>query len=465
MDLTNRQQSRWNAVGLYIALLATSIAGSSAQTLAVRTVARGLDTPWEILWGPDGWLWVTERYGRISRVHPETGQILELARLGDVYEQGESGLLGMALHPNFVDSPFVFVAYTYREGSQIFERIVRFRYDGTTLSQMQVLLDRIRGASIHNGCRLLILPDRTLLITTGDANNTATSQNLQSLNGKVLRVRLDGSIPDDNPFPNSPLWAVGLRNSQGLTWHDGIVYASEHGPNSDDEINIIEAGRNYGWPEVLGWCDTPTEQAFCTEHRVVEPIAAWTPTIAPCGLAYYAGTRFPMWQHSLLLVTLKAARLVVLKLDSTRRKVVQERHYLAGELGRLRAICVSPDGRIFLGTSNRDGRGTPAADDDRIVELSIASATEQDYRSLALWFEPEPLSSSAYLRVSLPYAAPIRLTLSDMLGRTCAAWDLGHQPDGIATFELTFPALAGGSYVATLSVGDIHVRRTVLLSP
>lgn len=196
-------------------IILAAIAGVAVQSqqLAVRTVATNLDTPWEILWGPDGWLWVTERPGRISRINPETGEQRTLAVLADVYEQGESGLLGMALHPNFADSPHVFVAYTWREGSQILERIVRFTYDGSTLGDMRILLDRIPGATIHDGCRLLILPDRTLLVTTGDANVASRAQDLQSLSGKVLRLRLDGTIPEDNPFPGSPVWSLGHRNA------------------------------------------------------------------------------------------------------------------------------------------------------------------------------------------------------------------------------------------------------------
>lgn len=437
---------------LILALLAILIAPLSPQTIATRTVATGLDTPWEILWGPDGWLWVTERVGRISRINPETGQRVPLLQIPDVYEQGESGLLGMALHPNFADSPHVFVAYTYREGAQILERIVCFTYDGTTLTDMRILLDRIPAATIHNGCRLLILPDRTLLVTTGDANNTATAQNLQSPNGKVLRLRLDGTIPADNPFPNSPIWSFGHRNAQGLTSYDGIVYSSEHGPNSDDEINIIEPGRNYGWPTVMGYCDSPTERAFCEQNNVAEPIAAWTPTVAPCGLAYYAHDRIPQWQHSLLLVTLKAARLIVLSLDSSRRRILSERHYLVNELGRLRAICVSPDGRVFIGTSNRDGRGSPRSGDDRIVEVTAISSVDPFKGALQWWLVPASLGISAQVNVLAPIAGTLTIEVRDLLGRILHRW--GYTiTEGIHRFPLEL-AVPSGTYLIRLALGE-----------
>ncbi|GIV57002.1 MAG: hypothetical protein KatS3mg040_1770 [Candidatus Kapaibacterium sp.] len=448
-------------------IILAAIAGVAVQSqqLAVRTVATNLDTPWEILWGPDGWLWVTERPGRISRINPETGEQRTLAMLADVYEQGESGMLGMALHPNFADSPHVFVAYTWREGSQILERIVRFTYDGSTLGDMRILLDRIPGATIHDGCRLLILPDRTLLVTTGDANVASRAQDLQSLSGKVLRLRLDGTIPDDNPFPGNPVWSLGHRNAQGLAWHEGILYSSEHGPNSDDEINIIERGRNYGWPDVMGYCDSPTEAEFCRTHAVAEPIAAWTPTVAPCGLAYYAGGQIPQWENSLLLTTLKASRLIVLTLDSTRRRVVSQQQYLAGQLGRLRCVCVSPDGRIFLGTSNRDGRGSPQPNDDRIVELAIATSAVPEQPTGSWWVAVGSTALGNVLTVPVPEPGPLRLELADLGGRWQRTWDFGAVAQGELQVVLSTIGLPSGVYLLTLAGGNRPpLRQLVILA-
>ncbi len=351
--------------------------GANAQAqewgFQVRLVADNLNVPWSILWGPDGWLWCTERPGRISRIHPETGaQSVLLAAVPDLYARTEAGLLGMALHRRFTDSPFVAVAYTvFSDFVEL--RVVRYRYDAArdTLLEPRTLLAGIRVGNIHAGCRLLPLPDGTLLLTVGEGGIPQLAQDLNSLSGKALRIRWDGTPPADNPFPGSPLWAWGLRNSQGLTLgSEGLLYASEHGASTDDEINLLEPGRNYGWPLVEGVCDKPQEQDFCRDSNVAEPLYTWTPTVAPCGLAYYgrALTRLPQFQHSLLLATLKGNTLYQLRLSADGRRIESVRPYAVG-LGRLRDVLVTPDGRVFLCTSNRDGRGTPRPGDDRIVEL------------------------------------------------------------------------------------------------
>jgi len=446
-----------------LAIVATEL---FAQGLTIRTVVTNLDTPWEVLWGPDGWLWVTERPGRISRIHPETGEQRTLAVLSDVYEQGESGLLGMALHPNFADSPYVYVAYTWREGTQIFERIARFTYNGSALDGMRILLDRIPGATIHDGCRLLMMPDGTLLAMTGDANVASRAQDLQSLNGKILRLRLDGTIPEDNPFPSSFVWSYGHRNAQGLAWHEGILYSSEHGPNSDDEVNIVESGRNYGWPDVMGYCDAPTEREFCRTNGVVEPIAVWTPTVAPCGIAYYSGGRFPDWANSLLVTTLKASRLIVLGLDSSRRRVMSERQYLTGVLGRLRAVCVSPDGRVFVGTSNRDGRGTPRTGDDQIVEIVLATSSVPASSAPEWWFVSDNHNHTQKIALRLPTDSSVRLELTDIHGRHNSTWDFGRIAAGEHRFELDTRGIPSGAYAATLAVDHLpQSRKFVIIVP
>ncbi len=250
-----------------------------------NTIATNLDTPWEILWGPDDHIWITERFGKISRLNPETSEMTELVTIDGIYEVGESGLLGMVLHPDFIKNPYVFVVYNYRESVRK-ERLVRYTYSNGKLVSPVTLLEGIAGANNHNGSRLIIDVDNKLYMTTGDAGITSNSQNLNSLNGKVLRLNLDGSIPEDNPFPGSYVWTWGHRNAQGLVISpDGIMYSSEHGPANDDELNIIEKGRNYGWPEVEGFCDGEFENQVCADSNVFEPIAAWTPTLAVAGIA------------------------------------------------------------------------------------------------------------------------------------------------------------------------------------
>lgn len=322
-----------------------------AAEIKDSVLVQNLNHPWEILWGPDNFIWMTERFGRISRVNPATGAVIPLLTVSEVQSNGEGGMLGMVLHPNFSSDPYVYVAYNYSSGSYR-EKIVRFTYNGNTLINPVNIIDNIAASSIHNGCRLLITPDLKLLITTGDAANQSTPQNLNSLNGKVLRLNLDGTIPSDNPIAGNPLWSYGHRNAQGLVLANGILYSSEHGPDTDDEINIIEKGKNYGWPDVRGFCNTGSEQNFCIANNVKEPIMAWTPTIAACGLDYYDHNQVPQWKNSLLLVALKNARLYQMKLNTTHTSVIETNEYFTNKYGRLRDLCISPDGKVYISSSN-----------------------------------------------------------------------------------------------------------------
>jgi glucose/arabinose dehydrogenase len=322
-------------------------------TVDTTTVISGLDIPWEIQWGPDDHIWTTERFGRVSRINPETGEqtvILDIS--AQVTQSGESGLLGMVLHPDFEDSPFVYMAYTYSDGPDILERIVRYEYTGTILYDEVILLDNIRGSHNHDGCRLIISPDYKLFITTGDALVPNASQNINDLSGKVLRINLDGTIPSDNPYPGNPVWSIGHRNAQGLYLADnGILYSSEHGPSTDDELNIIEKGENYGWPEVHGYCDQSWEMDFCNANDVTEPLAAWTPTVAASDIILYDHPSIPEWQGSILMTTLKNKRIYELELDASGMNVTGQNQFFTNLWGRLRDICVGPDGAIYLATN------------------------------------------------------------------------------------------------------------------
>ncbi|MDX2000846.1 MAG: PQQ-dependent sugar dehydrogenase [Chitinophagales bacterium] len=343
-----------------------------STVVTARNVVTTLITPWEILWGPDGWIWCTERGGRISRIDPDNGTIDVLADLSDnnggpVIENGEGGMLGMLLHPDFPDSSYLYVVYQY--GSPYKEKLVRLFYDGDTLLNEQVLVDNITGASIHNGSRIILTPDRKILMSTGDAANTGLPQNVSSLSGKTLRINLDGSIPNDNPISNSYVWNWGQRNVQGMVYARNRVYSSMHGWNSDDEINILTAGANYGWPNVEGACNLTAEQTFCADSNVIEPIKAWTPTIAACGLDYYDHPAIPEWRGKLLLATLKEADIRVLELDANGDNIVGESIEFNSQWGRLRDICVSPDGRVFI-ANNANTAGT-----SRIVEIKNDSFT------------------------------------------------------------------------------------------
>jgi aldose sugar dehydrogenase len=369
---------------------------SAQPKLATKTIVTGLDTPWEILWGSDNWLWVSERQGKISRVNPTTGENKLLLTLSDVREVGEGGLLGMVLHPDFSKNPYLYVAYNYIDNGVYKEKIVRYTYDAATekLDKPFILMNDITSANNHNGCRMIISPDKKLIFTTGDAQNTSTSQNVKSLNGKTLRINLDGTIPSDNPIANSPVWSWGHRNAQGLVFSpDGEkLYSSEHGANNDDELNIIKKGRNYGWPRVEGFCDNALETTFCKDSNVVEPIHAWTPTLGVAGITFYNSNLIGEWKNSILVVSLKGSRLTQLALDAKGEKVVKANDFFNNTYGRLRSVCVSPAGKVYIGVSNRDGRGIPRPDDDKIVEISSESvATQELPLAKSLHFYPNPV--------------------------------------------------------------------------
>ncbi len=340
--------------------------------LTVTTLAGSFDTIWELVWGPDNNIWVTERPGTISRVNPATGAVTRLGTVPGVLESGEGGLMGMALHPDFAaGSPYLYAAHTYSSGAGTRNRVVRIQVTGNALGQPEVLLDNVPGSSIHNGSRVVIGPDRLLYVSFGDASNTALSQDRTSPAGKILRLTLSGQPAPGNPF-SSAVYTLGHRNPQGMVFARGTLYSTEHGPGDNDELNRIEMGRNYGWPTVRGKCDGdagPGERSFCSANNVVEPLAQWTPTIAPAGLDFYDHSRIEGWRGSLLFTTLKGTALYRAPLSSDGRSVTTIETLYAGQFGRLRDVLVAPDGAVYLGTSNRDGRGSPQSQDDRIIRL------------------------------------------------------------------------------------------------
>lgn len=317
----------------------------------IKILTSGLSQPWELAWGPDNFIWMTERDGKVSRLDPASGKVTVIADIQEVVSNGEGGLLGMVLHPDFATVPEVFVAYNYNKGNTYTEKIVKFRYNGTNLVDPITLLDNITANTYHNGSRLMI-QDKKLFISTGDSGDQPLSQNMNSVNGKLLRLNLDGSIPSDNPFTGSAIWSLGHRNAQGLVFANNTLYSSEHGPNNDDEFNIIQKGKNYGWPEVEGFCDDSDEKGFCTQKNVVEPLKAWTPTIAVCGIDYYNNDLIPQWKNSVLMTTLKDKTLYQLKLNATGDKVDNIIEIFRDTYGRLRDVCVAPDGKVYVATGN-----------------------------------------------------------------------------------------------------------------
>lgn len=388
-------------------------------TLDVRVViqgtnsSNGVDIPWEIQWGPDDYIWMTERYGRVSRLNPETGArttVLDLT--STVYDNSESGLLGLVLHPDFENTPQVFLAYTYYSGG-IKERIVRYDYNASnnSLENPLTLIEGINGNTTHIGCRLMFLPDNTLLATTGDYQNLNSPQNDNSLSGKVLRMNTDGSIPADNPFgSNSYVYSKGHRNAQGMVLApNGNLYSSEHGPSTNDELNIIVAGGNYGWPDVEGYCNQSSEMTACNSMtNYQDPLTIWfeNSTIAPSDLVWYDHPAIPEWQGKLLMTVLKNKHLKEIEVDNADgTTVVSETIWFQNTFDRLRDICVAPDGRVFLATSGTSwSNNNPFS--HSIVELKNSAYTPTGIarnETVRLKIYPNPASGN--VNVDLPEEA------------------------------------------------------------
>lgn len=332
----------------------------------VRTVLSSLNYPWEILWGKDDHIWMTERDGKISKINPGTGAIVFSSTITEVVSHNEGGLMGMVQHPDFLTNGLFYVVYNYENAGNYREKMVQMKFENSIMKPVKTLIENIPASSIHNGSRLSISKETGpyIFMTTGDASVQPNAQDLKSMSGKVLRFNLDGTIPADNPYPNSPVWSFGHRNQQGLVVANGKLYASEHGPNIEDEINIIEKGRNYGWPSVNGPCNESSEITFCAANNVKQPIwSSGNRTIAVCGMDYYNSNFILAWKNSLLMCNLKDANLYALTLSADGLTIVKQQTFFENKFGRLRDICISPTGKVYLCTSN-------GGNDDVLVEIS-----------------------------------------------------------------------------------------------
>jgi aldose sugar dehydrogenase len=381
--------SGWLAYWYWIGYGSGSDTTLQLQTtrLDVRVLLRNLEIPWDMDWSEDGWIWFSQKNGKISRYRPDTGDLQEILIIDEVFQSlDNSGLHALALHPQFTQEPHVYVHYTY---APEYSRLVRFRFNAATasLDEKTVLLDKLPANVSHNGSRIVFSPGhQTMFFSLGDAFNPKSSQDLGQYSGKILRMNLDGSVPHDNPFPGSLVWSYGHRNPQGLVIADnGRLYSSEHGGHKDDELNLIERGQNYGYPLVRGLCDNEEEDEFCTHNQTTDPLWVWSPTFGVAGIAYYNQADIPEWQNSILLTSLKSfrdqegKRLQVLKLNKSGDRVVEVLDYLVKTFGRLREVMVAPDGRIFLFTSNREINWNkpriPRFGDDKLIMLQVSTPT------------------------------------------------------------------------------------------
>lgn len=342
-----------------------------STVLGVSVVADSLVVPWELVWGPDNWIWVSEERGYITKVNPKTGEkriVLKLP-IGARPEGAQS----MLVHPDQDKFPYVYIHYKQIKADSLRYNILeRYTVQGDTLINPKVLLSFVSGKG-HSGSRLAFHGKDCILWATGDQAHYEAPQDLSNPNGKVLRLDLEGKIPSDNPMPNSYVYAYGFRNMQGMVvTPDQRIYTSEHGDATEDEINLIRAGKNYGFPVIEGKSDNDVEIAFQKANGTIDPLISWTPTIAPAGLDYYDATNIPEWKNSLLLTMLKGQGLRVLKLNPQGDKIVKEELFLEKLYGRIRDICVSPEGDIYICTSNHDWNPmtSPAERDDRILRIS-----------------------------------------------------------------------------------------------
>jgi glucose/arabinose dehydrogenase len=337
------------------------------EEFSVEPWVEELEIPWSLAFLPDGRALVSERPGRIrlirgGRLAKQPYSEIEAAHVG------EGGLMGLAVHPRFPQEPYIYAMHTYREGGTLYNRVIRLEDRGETAAKERVIIDRIPGHRVHNGGRIGFGPDGMLYVCTGDIWQAEIAQDLDSLGGKILRLAPDGALPDDNPFPGSPVYSYGHRNPQGIAWHPRTndLFSSEHGPSGEydlqgrDIINVIQKGGNYGWPLVLGKAGI---------KPYIDPIIMWPRATPPAGMTFFNG--------DLYVATLRSRALVRIELSGkegswevTGIDRLFAKGWSDGVYGRLRDVVAGPDGNLYVLTSNRDGRGSPQPGDDKILRLS-----------------------------------------------------------------------------------------------
>ncbi len=338
---------------------------SDEHSFKVVTLAEGLDHPWGMAFLPDGGILITEKEGRLRLFTPDGLDPRPVEGVPRVAATGQGGLLDVALDPAFDDNRLVYLSFAAEDRSGIGTEVLRARLDGHRLRDPETLfqaLPKSRGGR-HFGSRLLFTPDGMLLITLGDRGQRDEAQNLSSHAGTIIRIHPDGTVPKDNPFSSrsgatAAIYTYGNRNVQGIALRAGSnqVWAHEHGPQGGDELNVIVAGTNYGWPVITYGRNYGIGTRIGEGERkegMAQPVHYWVPSIAPSGMSFYSGEAFPRWEGDLFVGSLKFDQLVRLRLDGDR--VVAEERMLDGVIGRVRDVRSGPDGLLYLLSDARRG--------------------------------------------------------------------------------------------------------------